>query len=1439
MIIGDDKWLKEYIVDSQLEISEFIRLSVLVTEMVYREHRQTSVIGCLSPSTISLQRDGKSARLSESSQWQGAYQSPEQSGRLNRVPDERSDLYVLGVILYELLTGRLPFRPDHEEEWDTAHIHMIPRPPAEIRPESDGPLQSVILKLLVKSPEDRYQSAYGLLDDLKQCRRMLEGDGKLAPFDIGRLDHIRTFRVSESLYGRDSAMEQLEAGLEQAVHGLKAFRWVIGEEGIGKTALVHRLRSKVVRRGGRFVEGGGQPSLQLKLYEPLIQALRQWIQQLWSEPADVIAGVKIRFRTEYWLHSRLIISLLPEAEPLFESRSAETAALGAEDWNRFGELLPGLVRCFASCTPPLVLFIDDLERADTGTLAVIRVLTMEESVPGLLLIGACREQANEHAWLAERWRTNPAEQVALLSFGYEHVRRYVADALHEDSARIRLLARSLYNQTAGNPRSLRLLMESWLKEKKLGFDEERRQWTWDPEVVRQMGDSEANYRLMEAGFVKLPDETKRLLAMAAAIGPTFRLSVLSEACGYAPETAFLLINGAETEGIVWREDETAPEDGQDRIYMFVHDDMHRMAYAFDTERNAQRHLKIGQLLQRRQSGSNEDTMLAAIDHLNLGVTVMPDRETRQLAEHNLQAGLKVLEDGHYAKGKRYAEAGLRLAAEEQEIESGSLILQLRVALAWSEYMCGNTEQARKLLLELKDCDGKLSRAERSQIWKPLIQFHGFVENEIAVQYGIEALTAYGWKPREKSTKFAIIKEVMHTRFLLNRNRDRLHHFAPDHDEDYAALCGHMEQLFFPLLEHDAGALVELYARFIRYGIKKGMNESLALMIGAYELLLQRVIPYYAEVVPFGDLESIHSTIISDSRFKHRFALIWGMSKQLEKPAEASAYMVKAMRRGLELADKEFANAALITCLVTYNGDLYALSDLLNFFEIHMRQNANDKILEMVSVASNYVATLQDETLQDDFVAIPAPSKGDSEQQDEDNYSCGCRLEAAYLTGKYREALYWAKWGRENELAADWARVRKQRFYETLTLAALYPEVNSEERRRIRKAMRKQLRNMKKWQGFLGLNSSGHLLMRAEWERIAGNQLGALREYTAAVKQARVEKYGLMEGIACERLADCYRNDLISRSGAMIAMMDACTAYSVWGVTSKVTQIKNKHADLLNYASRSYEGQVLEGKTDYERPIATLPQRDVPGEQGASKSEDDLLREIVSWSGKLNKINWMESFLEAALRQAGADRGFVLICRENGYSIGAGLDIQPDDEAAGLYAEGVLRHTLATNEPFVLHDASQSYFMKDPYIEARRPRSILCMPIVVPGERSTLLLYLENRHVAGVFIDRDVKVLELILTRMIYYKMLDDETAAAAEAPFAASSVQLGMIEPLTGREIEIIAAIAEGLSNRDIAERFGIAETTVKTHTSRIFGKLGVKRRGQAVVRAKELQLID
>ncbi|MFB8374645.1 AAA family ATPase [Paenibacillus taichungensis] len=1445
----------------------FIELSIILAEMVHREHERNRIIGYLSPDHISVQWEGKTAHVSWNTENHAAYHSPEQFGRFNLVPNERSDLYALGVILYELLTGQLPFHADNDEDWGTVHTRKVPQSLSDIRPSLDKTLQAILMKLLAKSQVERYQSTYGVLEDLKLYQNMMmDNDGAFTPLEVGHLDKIRTLSLSDLWYGRRAEVLQMEAGLEQAFQGRIAFRWVIGKEGTGKTALAHRIEQNVVRHGGRMIALKAEPFQQNVRCGSILQVMREWIYQLWSEPVELIASLKAKLQAEFGPEMQVIVSCLPETKLLFDN-DAKVSHISddAKVWERFEELLHDLICCMAECKPPFVLFMDNLQWVDNGTQEVIRELALSQKAHGLFLIGAYRteevntsagDEANSEqeeflAWLTYRCRENPDEQVTLPPLAYEDVRQLISDALYEKSARIQLLARSVYVQTGGHPGSVRLLLEGWLKENRLSFDERRRKWIWDSEITRQLSRSKEHLRLLETGFSKLEEDRKEFLAMAAAIGPVFQLTLLAEVCGRSVDRVFRNLQEAEVEGFIYREDEVGQEDGRDSTYVFSHEFIHRMAYAFDSERIIHRHRVIGRLLLDRTLESRDDLSRTAVDHLNLAASVLSDQETKQLIEHNLQAGQEALASARYARGKHYAENGLHLLATCKVDVPDTLVVGLQLVLAWTEYMGGNSTRAKELLVNLNQESHRLSRSERLKIWKPLIQFHALADNETAIQFGMEALGSYGWKLGKKSTLLSIGKEVTRTAILLHGKQEKQFLLSNPLDEDYEELCHVMELLFLPLLVHDARSLLELYARFIRYGLHKGVNESLATMIGAYELIVQRSFPRLFRATPIAERVFLHIANTSAFRKKHVFTFLIGMIKQMDSPLESSVVLFNAMRQAMEAGDHDFANPALIFSVMGNHGNVYILNEMLQYFEENMRQVADDKIQEMMRLTSNYAAVLQDDTLLDSFVAIPqVPTDSEVTQRDEDNYSCGCRLEVAYLSGRYREALYWSQRGRVNELHLDWMRIRKQRVYETLALAGLYFEMNREDPKPIRKAIRAQLRLMKSWRGFLDSTSSAYLLIKAEDERIAGNSAGAMQQYTAAIKRARTEKYVLLEAIACERLAVCYQDDLLSRSGAAITMMDACAAYAEWGVTSKVTQIRSRHAELLDPVYKRYEGPVLQERAHMTQTITELAWQNGPkiGEGSKREEQFELLQRIINGLAQTSKADWELNLLKTALRQTGAERGLLLKRQNNEFIIEANSSYWTDKEKeADLYAESVLRHTAMTAKPLILHDALQSFWVRDAYIASRKQRSILCMSIDFPGEQASYLLYLENRQMPGVFTKRDVQMMELIATRIIYLKLLEDE-AADTTFPKAFDSNALsvvpglihpGLTEPLTERESEIIKAIANGLSNREIANLFGIAETTVKTHSSRIYGKLGVKRRGQAVVRARELKLIE
>ncbi|PQP84143.1 hypothetical protein C0Q44_05980 [Paenibacillus sp. PCH8] len=1420
----DEKSLEEWMTSPLHDLKFVVHLFVALTDMVYKMHKNNEIIGLLNPSNIRVQIDASAAKITEIVESTFVYKSPEQTGRMNRTPDQRSDLYVLGVIFYEMLTGQLPFQIQDGNDWGSVHISESPHPLVEIRSELEGPLETIILKLLAKSPEDRYQSAYGLLQDLQHCKKMLEKSGAIHPFEVGKFDKASIFTTGHALFGRSTELEQLQAGLEKAFSGSFVKMYVTGSEGVGKTALIGHFKQSVIRQGGQFIEGKCDPiSEDHRPFDPILQVLRQWIEQLWSEPASKINAVKKRLNQLQLLEQevQLLVEILPEVSVLLKNNRNSFAERFSDAEVVISKVLSLLLRCFVETLQPLVIFLDDLQWADDGTLAILEQLIHNESFTGLMFVGA------QHTPVMN----NRVESIALSALYYEDVRQWLSHIVHEDTTRTRLLARTIYDQSEGNPCVMRMLLDRWYADNKLYYDEKQHRWMWSEEIKGQMDESSESFELYRTGVGRLSDDTKHLLRIAAAIGSSFSPVILAQVSGNALTDTLRLLQPAEIEGIICYEDEESTENTDERNYMFLHVQVQQMVYQTADGKQSEWHLKIGRVLQRYSPDWPNDVMFNAVDQLNLGMSEMNEEEKLELGHFNFDAGTNAYYDKKLEEAKKYFEIGLDLVVEKGS-EPDLIACEIIFRLAVCEHIGGNTERAKALFDQLMNQKHKLNKIDRAMLYLYQIEMRTFDDSELAIQMGREALLELDLIVPNKVSKGTVLKEALLTQITLNRMRNKLHLLPMNEDEDYMAMSRLIMGLSVALLIYNPQLYIVLCARFIRYGLKRGTNESLMVIVGGYEIFLQRGAPGLYQAFPSQTLDYLKTTTFVNTDNNYRISYVIGLFKQLEHPLEAAGYLEKTMRRALESGDTSVTNLAIITILVTHNDSVITLSKRLAFIDNKVRDILDDRTLSLYRNAKEYCEALQDEMQQERFVSV-----GREENWEQyDNYSCINKLEVAYLAGRYTDALGWAERGMKQELDLDWIQNRKLRVYRALCHVAIYRSASLEEQRHTKQHLKKLSRKMNTWIGYLGRNSSAHLLIQAEWKRLIRDKTDLRQDYEAAIKQAKEEQHGLMEAISCERLADYYM-EIGSTNGAAIMLMDACMAYSVWGVTAKVNQIKHKYPDLWWFASKEQEESPYHTKI---APQEQSPFKELAVAKGLSyDSEEKLLEQIVKWPSEQD-TNLLEQFLVATIRQLGADRGYVFEYKRGNFRIEAETARSNRTEISSLYPEYILRHVAMTGESVILGDATRSYYVKDPYVANAAPCSILCVPIRFPRSKASLLLYLENTQVTDVFVERSLRVLELMITRLIYLYLQEDSSpeARGVNPSVVKSNDSQLLVEPFTNREVEVMVTLNEGLSNKEIAVRLGITEATVKTHIVNIYGKLGVKRRAQAVIRAKELHIV-
>ncbi|WP_139996533.1 helix-turn-helix transcriptional regulator [Paenibacillus paridis] len=1457
--------LKEWLKGTPIEVMAFLHIAISITEQVHMAHKQGSILGDLNPAHIRIDSETHLAVIESKRETDYVYISPEQTGRLNRSPDERSDLYVLGIIYYDMLAGKIPFQADSTEEWLHAHLAIIPTPLIELRPELSETLGAIIMKLLSKSPGERYQSAYGLLVDLKRCISSLVDKGHIVSFDIAHADEASRFRLPGTLFGREAEDELLREAYEQVRSGESAFVIVSGQAGSGKTALIRQFEVSVTKIGGKFAAGKCELKNRDIPLSPILQALRWLTKQTMSEAPARLNLVKSRLAEELGQGAGVITALLPEAETLFGEIPSVEALPPAEASIRLRRLLPIFIKAFVDKEHPLVLFLDDLQWADSATVELLRTFLQDKLLHGLLLIGAFREEAMSEErsdgethtaaafWMEHSLSLNVDEtpisfhHIALPLLSYIDVRHFVSKILNENTARVRLLAESLYHRTGGNPLYLHHLLDSQYRERKLYFDEEASMWAWEATIVTQMPEDPGILHLIDDRIRNLGAEMMELLAIAAAIGHRFRPSMIALVSDCHVSHTKNLLHSVEAEGLLYQEyDANGTDDG---YYTFLHDKVQQAAYKLVPEpAKAGLHLKIGRVLRIYSPNQLEQTIFDMVYHLNLGSHEIADEAERsELAEYNLQAGLKSKATTAFAAALHYFNMGMRLVQDDGK-GTHSLTYRLMLEMPECEYMCGRAGVAEELLerLMLRTTDV----VERSRIYMIWIGMNSYLKrDDIAVTIGRRALEEFGWKLPLKPSKAVIAKELMLVQIALHNKRKELARLPINRDPHYKALSDLVMAISTSVFTLSLELTAVLFSKFIRYGLKHGNNESFAYLLAGYGLvILRNKISLFHTGLYYIDTAILLSASFESADLQCRLNYIRGLARLQQNPEEGVEHFEKSIRYGMESANLTYVSIAMLTSTTTHTGDLYALSARISDYEKISQMLVDQVTHNIFRIARDYVTRLQGEDKESDEVALPLQSvRSEETLNHEVYYICTGQIEIAYLEKRYRDALDWVEKGRFNTFRQTRMQVRKQHIYHSLTLAAMYRDSSKGERRGIRLKLSKQLYAMKKWTGYFGQASSAYLLIRAELMHIDGNLLAATKGYEDAIRVARLECQPLMEGIALERASFFYR-EAGSAIGADTLMADACAAYLKWGAVAKVRKLRETYPGLR---SEPVEPQA---------PHRTLEKIDVEAYEMGRKTmplfgdERSLLQQISVWSRSEGSQTVVNRFLETALRYSGAEKGYVLNSDEDRFSIIDHSGEVANAEESLVYAGPIARYVIKTGESIVLADASRSSYAADPYIRRNESKSVLCMPILIPGGTLLSVLYLENNLISGVFTEEVVDMLGLMISQMVYLKSLEESKGQISTVSVAELNLETvpneqreqqpeqqteQLPEQLTKREAEILYALTDGLSNKEIAYRFGLTEGTVKSYVFRVYGKLGVKRRAHAIVRARELQLVD
>ena len=1254
-----------------------------------------------------------------------AYMSPEQSGRMNRAVDYRTDFYSLGISFYEVLTGRLPFRGHDVLEWFHAHLAQAPVPPHQGVPSIPPALSAVVMKLLAKVAEERYQSAEGLRADLERCQEALL-HGSLEPFPLGSRDVPARFQLPQRLYGREAEVDTLLKAFERVARTERT-EWVLvrGYSGIGKSAAVRELHRPVLRRRGFFLSGKFDQLQHDVPYSTLARAIQELVQQLLAGSDEEVAGWRQRLLEAWEGNGQVLVDLVPQLERIAGAQPALSELPPVEARNRFNRVFQRFLGVFATPERPLVLFLDDLQWADFASLELLRYITTHPDTPPVLLIGAYRDNEVSPSHPLVRTLAQAREEGARVGdihlgpLTLEQTRRLVADAFPGAGEELVVpLASLVQEKTGGNPFFLLQWVQA-LHQDGLVVRAPEGGWRWDAEGVRAKGYSDNVIDFMVGRLRQLPEETRQLLSLAACVGNAFsvrKLALLSH------QDVSQVEQGLEP---ALREELLVRVGGE--RYRFSHDRIQQASYTLIPEREREAvHLRVGRLLLARLSPDElRERLFEVVGHLNAGVALIREEAERsQLAHLNAEAGWRAKASHAHRSAVACFNTAFSLLPGDPWGAAGPLAFKLRMAQAGSEVMSGNTAEARRLVEDL--LPRARTRAELAEAYRfksDLLLSASDAEGAVACL--LECLEKFGIPlPLEPSWEEVVAAHEEAWSLLHARPLESLLTLPALADPDMQAALSVLAALFSPAffcrrnlhvlhlcrmvsltLRHgtvDASAHAYAWFGFLSSTVFKRYREGLAISDFACQLAeRQGLSPYRGEALHARALNGPWSSPFALSReFIHRAfqqSLLAGDFRNAVLCFNQGTSLPLAMGRDLEDVRQEALAG-------------YDFASKVGFWDVSQMMRVFQRYVAQLQGHSDSFSTLNGEGFEEEsFEArlaagslIPLRcSYGIIKMMS--RFMCGAHEQARQAAESVRELL-WSNFGQ----VYQYFHV----LYEALTLAACCRDASPARRREYLEAIGKHHRQLVEWAGNCPENfRAAERLVAAELARLNGEAEQAHRAYEEALQSAREQGSPQNAALACELAARFWKERGMSTTALLFAR-EAREAWAQWGAEGKV-----RHLDEQWPVLASPSGRRQGSSTTYDTDSNHLDALTVVKAQQAISSEIVLERLV-------------DTLMRVALETAGAQRGALLWLRQDTLEVAALVDSTPD--RASLPAEParrlpwtLLTYVRRSGEYVLLNDTAQPHaFSNDPYFSQATARCLLCLPLG-RGEALGGVLYLEN------------------------------------------------------------------------------------------------------------------
>jgi diguanylate cyclase (GGDEF)-like protein len=1390
--------LQQMIAQKQLTLEYALHIAMTICHILGKIHEKSIVHKDVNPGNILVNRDAniikiidyafaskvqKQNKKKDSEKIQGtlAYIAPEQTGRMDRFVDYRSDYYSLGITLYEMITGRLPFVTKDPLRLIHCHIAKSPLTPHNLNLDIPKSVSNIVMKLIAKSPEDRYQNINGVKADLEKCLNHLKKTGNIPDFRIGQQDIPRHFQLPNKLYARDQECSQLISIFKRIFFNrsesqpdnksdLSEIVIIKGEIGMGKTALVEHFKEVIHQSCSNnqiiFISGKNDRFSINTPYSALVAAFSELVRHLLKMDESLLVQWRHKLKSALGENGQLIINVIPEIEWIIGEQPVVNNLSPKEQKNRFEYIFYKFIMTFTECDNPLIIFIDDLQWIDQASLKLIQLILT--STGRILFIGAYRPGIlpDNHMLFQTinniEFQNIPVTNIALHPLSHTHIMQLICDTFHCYQKYAKRLSEIVLDKTQGNPFFINEFITAIYEKNLIQLTSEG--WKWDADKIKQTETTDNIAQLMSEKIKRLSKATRHFIQVSACIGSDFSKGFVSHIFSDENIDIDVCISEAIDEGIIVESQKPLTEFDSCALtaYRFVYDRVRKAAYSLMSENDRMRfHRKIGQYLMDISSDNQRKARIFDIvNHLNISIEICTASEEKiQLARLNREAGLRAKSSTAYDAAFIYFIIGISQLNENNWKDNYALTSTLYLEAAETAFLKGNFDEMLRLSEEVLKHATQLM--DQVKVYEIRLQAYKMQDNKLeAIAIGQKVLAMLGVSIPKRTNKISAIIAILRIYLGISGKRiDGLIDLPEMTDPKQLVVTRILTYVGTAFYISAPEILPIIVSEQIRLFTKYGNTPASSATYAAYGMILCGMLNDLDNGYKYGRLAmSLRNKFKTKEYLPKTLFRVASFILHWKEPLKNTLPLLEeACMQGVETGDVEFS---------MYARYVYGVYSFFAGIDLNKINNKIQLFIDKTPQLKHLTAKNYKNLLLQLLINLSTSNKtpwvfSGKYYQEETGLSSHIEnqdrtLTAMFLYSKgYINYLFYqyedARINMEN--AETYLRsviatflIPCYYFYDALIGLAIYNNATSFVQRKYLKRALSHQKKIKEWSKHSPMN---HLhryhLVQAEIDRVQNNVSEAMIQYDKAIHLARENQFLNDEALANELAAQFYIQNQ-KQKHAVPYLLDCFNAYQRLGMKAKTDHLLGEYPYIKDYFQMIAQSAPRQIWTSDSQSIQNISQ------------EIDLLsimKASTSISEEIVFSRLLEKLMTIVVENAGATRGCLFLTHNDQMFIEAELaDIEQENvlvesvsaELRNDLPAQIINYVRRTYKDTRLNDAAnEGDFTNDPYIRNQKIQSLMCMPILHHG-KLTGLLYLENNRMTGAFTDNHVQILKLLASQ---------------------------------------------------------------------------------------------